>query len=286
MLVLCRDLENRSIYLYGPDGLPFEQVTGGTTTYLHHDQIGSTRLVTDSAGATGTATTLTYDPYGNSVSTSGSLTTHMQFSGEYTDTESGLYYLRSRYYDPVTSQFVSVDLLVPVTRSPYAYVLGEPLDNADPRGLDPKRYEGVPSSGYIPFQRVSDKYANQIAKAAGYANAEDMKGLENTGGYDIYVEDNGNVFIASKAAVNAGKCPMEAREYVLDQNGNIANTQTMFQPTPLDPTTNGDEDKVNGDNADGGNPDGEAGGGVQDVGAGGAQVPTSNSLNGWTQHDE
>ena len=51
-------------FLYGPGGLPFEQVSGSTTTYLHHDQIGSTRLITDSAGATGTATTIIYDPYG------------------------------------------------------------------------------------------------------------------------------------------------------------------------------------------------------------------------------
>lgn len=29
-----------SIYIYGPGGLPVEQIVGSTTTYLHHDQIG------------------------------------------------------------------------------------------------------------------------------------------------------------------------------------------------------------------------------------------------------
>ena len=53
-------------YIYGPGG-PAGRADRreSTTTYLHHDQIGSTRLITDSAGATGTATTLTFDPYGN-----------------------------------------------------------------------------------------------------------------------------------------------------------------------------------------------------------------------------
>jgi hypothetical protein len=41
-------------YIYGPGGLPIEQVSsGGTVTYLHHDQAGSTRLLT---GLTGTVT--------------------------------------------------------------------------------------------------------------------------------------------------------------------------------------------------------------------------------------
>jgi hypothetical protein len=39
-------------YIYGPSGLPIEQITsGGTVTYLHHDQQGSTRLITVSSGA-------------------------------------------------------------------------------------------------------------------------------------------------------------------------------------------------------------------------------------------
>jgi RHS repeat-associated protein len=121
-------------YLYGPGGA-FEQVSGSTTTYLHHDQIGSIRLITDSAGASGTATTTTYDPYGNVTSNSGSLTSHLGFCGEYTDPESGLIYLRARYFDPATAQFLTRDPQVATTRSPYGYVAGNPLNLADPSGL-------------------------------------------------------------------------------------------------------------------------------------------------------
>ncbi len=122
-------------YLYGPSGAPFEQIAGSTTTYLHHDQLGSTRLMTDAAGATATASKLTYDPYGNITSTTGSLTTNLEYCGQYRDSESSLYYLRARYYDPVTTQFLSRDPMVAKTMSPYAYALGSPLNNRDPSGM-------------------------------------------------------------------------------------------------------------------------------------------------------
>jgi hypothetical protein len=39
-------------YIYGPGGLPVEQINNstGTALYLHHDQQGSTRLLTSSTG--------------------------------------------------------------------------------------------------------------------------------------------------------------------------------------------------------------------------------------------
>ncbi len=122
-------------FIYGPDGLPIEQITGSTPLWLHADQLGSTRLITDSAGATGTATTMTYDPYGNVTATTGSLTTPLQFAGQYADTETGLTYMRARYYDPVTAQFLSVDPLVGLTGDPYSYVGDNPANSVDQSGL-------------------------------------------------------------------------------------------------------------------------------------------------------
>ena len=54
--------------IYGPSGLPVEQVsTGGTVLYLHHDQAGSTRILT---GSTGTKeASMTFDGYGNTTGT-------------------------------------------------------------------------------------------------------------------------------------------------------------------------------------------------------------------------
>jgi RHS repeat-associated protein len=46
----------------------------------------------------------------------------------------GFHYLRARYYDPVTGQFLTVDPNVATTLSPYGYVEGDPLNSADPSG--------------------------------------------------------------------------------------------------------------------------------------------------------
>ena len=43
--------DGSTAYVYGPGGLPLEQINGSTVLWLHHDQLGSTRLVTDTTGA-------------------------------------------------------------------------------------------------------------------------------------------------------------------------------------------------------------------------------------------
>jgi RHS repeat-associated protein len=122
-------------YIYGPQG-PIEQ-TDGTTTgtqYLHHDQQGSTRLVTDNTGAPIDA--ITYDPYGNKTNETNPFGgTKLGYTGEYTDPETGFIYLRNRYYDPLTSQYLSRDPLNAWTRSAYGYVYSDPLNMRDPSGL-------------------------------------------------------------------------------------------------------------------------------------------------------
>lgn len=59
---------------------------------------------------------------------SGTATTNLQFSGQYTDPETSLNYLRARYYDPTTTQFLTIDPQLAQTGTPYAYVTGNPLN--------------------------------------------------------------------------------------------------------------------------------------------------------------
>jgi RHS repeat-associated protein len=119
-------------YIYGPGGLPIEQINGETPTYLHHDQQGSIRLLTGSAGTvTGS---VTFDAYGNKVESTGTVSP-LGYDGQYTSTDTGLIYLRARTYDPATAQFMSVDPAVTATRAPYTYAGDNPLNAADPTGL-------------------------------------------------------------------------------------------------------------------------------------------------------
>jgi RHS repeat-associated protein len=123
-------------YIYGPNDQPIEQVSSEEApSYLHSDQLGTTRLLTDGGGeVTGT---FSYGPYGNLIGASGSETTPMGFAGQYTDSASGLQYLRARFYDPATGQFLTRDPLEGLTREPYAYASDDPVNLTDPSGENP-----------------------------------------------------------------------------------------------------------------------------------------------------
>jgi RHS repeat-associated protein len=122
-------------YIYGPGDHPIEQIsTGGTMLYLHHDQQGSTRLLTGATGAK--EASVTYDAYGNQTGHTGTVATPLDYDGQYTSSDTGLIYLRARVYDPSTAQFLTVDPAGPITRAPYTYAGNNPLNGRDNSGLD------------------------------------------------------------------------------------------------------------------------------------------------------
>lgn len=125
--------EGTNYYIYGPSGLPVEQLSGTTAQYYQQDAHGSTRVLTSSTGAV--VASYTYDSYGNLKGQTGTVDTPLRWDGQYQDRESGLYYLRARFYDPATAQFVSADPAVALTRSAYGYVNDNPLNGYDPTGL-------------------------------------------------------------------------------------------------------------------------------------------------------
>ncbi|HEU5477538.1 MAG TPA: RHS repeat-associated core domain-containing protein [Gaiellaceae bacterium] len=128
--------DGSTTYIYDDQGLPFEQIdSNGTPLYYQHDQLGSTRLLTDQSGTV--VATYTFDPYGNETSHTGTADTPLRWAGQYQDVTTGFYYLRARYYDPQTGEFLERDRFAPVTQEPYAYVDDDPLNNADPLGLAP-----------------------------------------------------------------------------------------------------------------------------------------------------
>jgi RHS repeat-associated protein len=121
-------------YVYGAGGLPVEQIPNeGAPVYLHHDQQGSTRLLTGASGAVAGAAT--YDGYGNLIAKAGTASSSLAYDSQYTDADTGLIYLRARYYDPATAQFMTADPIVTATNEPYAYAGDDPVDQADMTGL-------------------------------------------------------------------------------------------------------------------------------------------------------
>lgn len=124
--------DSTNSYLYGPDGLPIEHLGAAGSFWYVHDQIGSTCALLNGSGAV--AGSYSYTPYGRAT-VAGTATTPLQYTGQYSDSESGLIYLRARYYDPVTALFLTVDPDVGATGTPYAYTRGNPLNLTDLNGL-------------------------------------------------------------------------------------------------------------------------------------------------------
>ncbi len=160
-------------YIYGPGGLPAEQISSAEApTYYHHDQLGSTRMLTNASGEA--IATFSYGPFGALEGSTGTQKTPLGYGGQYTDADTGLQYLRARYYDPTTGQFLTRDPITPVTREPYGYALENPVGKVDPSG-----YCGVESGEEIvesinPFS--SENCAYQGAEALNRATGIDLPG--------------------------------------------------------------------------------------------------------------
>jgi len=126
--------DNSTYYVYGLGGLPLEQISSSGTYYFHNDQLGSTRVLTNATGSV--AATYSYTDYGQLLGSTGTVSNPFGYAGQYADQESGLVYMRARYYDPATAQFISRDPIESLTGQPYEYANDDPLNLSDPSGLD------------------------------------------------------------------------------------------------------------------------------------------------------
>ena len=85
------------------------------------------------------ASSYNYSAFGATRTSSGSVANEVRFSGERTDTESGLEFLRARTYDPSTGTFLSRDTwgITPTDGQSlglYLYTENDPIDRVDPSG--------------------------------------------------------------------------------------------------------------------------------------------------------
>jgi RHS repeat-associated protein len=140
-----------------PDGTPIAIIPSNTNipTDLHTDQLGSIRAASTAASVaayntdpltnpTPLTAARTYEPYGKTIAnatsptlTWGTIPGTLGYAGQVSDSETGFLYMRARYYDPATGQFLSMDPLAGVTRAPYSYVANNPVNGLDPSGMKP-----------------------------------------------------------------------------------------------------------------------------------------------------
>ena len=97
------------------------------------------KLVTSSGSA---AATYEYDAWGNVRSKSGTMADKnpLRYRGYYYDSETGFYYLQSRYYDPANYRFINADTYTStdstdaVAFNMFAYCANNPVTGLDPAG--------------------------------------------------------------------------------------------------------------------------------------------------------
>lgn len=116
---------------------PLAESTSSGTDYYEADGLGSITSLTNGAGTV--AQTYTYDSFGNTTHSTGSVVNPFQYTARGFDSETGLYYYRARYYDPSTGTWMSEDP-IRFAAGPdfYDYVQNYPVGSSDPWGLAAK----------------------------------------------------------------------------------------------------------------------------------------------------
>ena len=137
-------------YMHDEKGTIYGICINGTTYLFVYNAQGDVIALYDNAG--NVHARYTYDAWGKPISiTDGSGNdvsgnpNHIaninpfRYRNYYYDTETGFYYLNSRYYDPKTGRFINPDGYVStgqglLSYNMFAYCLNNPVNNADPSG--------------------------------------------------------------------------------------------------------------------------------------------------------
>ncbi len=144
---------NEMYFFYDNTGTPIafwyfpkggERVTG----YYFTNMQGDVTRIEDPNG--NVLATYGYDAWGRNYSASGSMANinPLKYRGYYYDTETGFYYLQSRYYDPIVSRFINADSYASTGQgflgyNMFAYCGNNPVSRADASGHRPIRIEDL-----------------------------------------------------------------------------------------------------------------------------------------------
>ena len=133
-------------FFYDESGRPFafnytpEGSTPNTYYYILNLQ-GDVVQIIDEGGVL--QAEYVYSPWGEIISAEGDLAevNPLRYRGYYYDSETGFYYLQSRYYDPANRRFINADGLISSNWSfsglnMFAYCENDPVGRSDPSGIE------------------------------------------------------------------------------------------------------------------------------------------------------
>ena len=136
---------NTTWYYYDGDGTREAIEYGGNVYYYFYNAQGDVVGLFDNN--LNVVVEYIYDSWGNVLSITGSLANTLgqdnpfRYRGYYFDSDTGLYYLNSRYYDANTGRFINADGLVQtgqglLDKNMFAYCMNNPVNFLDPYGTD------------------------------------------------------------------------------------------------------------------------------------------------------
>jgi len=188
-------------FFYDANGTPIAMKQNGAVYYYITNLQGDVVRLVNAAG--NTAAWYKYDPYGNATTASGSHATinPLRYRGYYYDTETGLYYCQSRYYDPAIGRFINADNFVSTGQgiigcNMFAYCNNSPVQNCDSSGQRLEAREDISAyggaalglAGVLLFDAI-DRAAAKTAEVLSSALSE-IKAFAKAAGYGKEQFDN------------------------------------------------------------------------------------------------
>ncbi len=170
---------------YAGGRMPVAMTQGGQKYYLHYDQVGSLRAVSDANH--NIVKEIIYDTYGNILTdTNRSFKIPFGFAGGLYDPDTKLMHFGYREYDSFTGKWTAKDPIgfAGGDSNLYGYVLGDPVNKNDPKGLE---WHNSQTSGASTTETVclNDGCAEEWRKAREICQREIDAGINPgiTGGY-------------------------------------------------------------------------------------------------------
>ena len=127
-------------FVYDESNQPLAMKYNGKVYYYVLNAQGDVVRIVD--GSRNVVASYSYDPWGKIISSSGTLANvnPLRYRGYYYDSETGFYYLQSRYYDPAIGRFInadsyaSTDMVGLLSTNMFSYCENNPVMRVDPTG--------------------------------------------------------------------------------------------------------------------------------------------------------
>ena len=212
--------ELQARYHNGEEALRLDDYTAGIAKvrYYHQDALGTVTHLSREDGTT--SDSFKVDPWGRPRAQTNLSTTANRklFTGQEYDSETQLYYYKSRFYDPDTGRFLSQDSYlgepgVPASLHRYLYVMGNPTRYRDPTGHWPEALDEWARStdimSNVAFRNLSDRGAglantlDAVSEAAGDAGAR-IAAAHEQGGLIQAASQLGEEEVGAATAVAGG----------------------------------------------------------------------------------